>query len=344
MMLPKIFAHSSVLLLSLMIVSGCAELNEYSEEITDYKQRIYTILNVQYLKAPPAAKQFPDTKELKRQLPTVRVDWLDFFSVTECVELQQLLGHRNSQLGRNMQAESLLHYEKRLSILLAQCVASIEAPSEKLLAAISAKRTQFSTQIWNNTWASRYWQKLFSYSNKHRAVGEQEMQALAQSFADLRKLLTSKQLPDNQQWFDTFQLIEQSSGLIGSLEAELVFHIDELQATTSQLNIHLHSICPNKQPTTEYQYLKNILNKFYLQDIQKRQVTLLNSFRGIQKELAQWSIYFPKDATGFYHWYDQSFNIDSSNHLEIQLKQAILDHVKTWQKLDQACKPTIDNR
>lgn len=320
-----------------IVVTGCQDSNPHNNDSQKYRQKIAKLLDIPFHELAHQSFLYPNSKELKIPVDKVVIKWLDFFSVLDCADLQQQIGLRNSQLGKNMTAESQLLYEKKLLVLLQSCLKTLKSPSEKLQTVLRTKTSQFKHTVWNNTWANTYWQKLTSNSTNNTPTSYSHADNLVTNLSNLRLAIQSNNLPENNDWFSIFQQLESSKGTIGSLLTEISFHLKELNATTELLKSNSGSICPNNKKTQRFEYLLNVKNKFYLPGLQKRQVKLLKSFQVIQVELAKWSQFFPKNNAKFSSWYNNSFNSQSRNNLAAQLKASILSHVKTWQNIQNSC-------
>ena len=321
----------------LFAIAGCQESNPFSAEVADYQKRISNIIQVPYNEISVQPSRFPQKRDLVIPLKPISIDWQDFFSVNQCADLQQLIAHRNSQLGKNMEAATRLLYEKKLLLQLTSCIKKLNTASNKVKTALETKQQQFKPTVWNNTWASNYWQKILSNSMNHRAVDKQSINNLVTQVSQLRETLLKQDVIEKQHWFARFQTMENSVGVIGSIVFEMEYHIKVIGETSLMLSKELNAICPNNSKSKQFKYLNNVLNKFYLQSIQKRQVELLEIYSSIEEEFSKWIQFFPNEQMQFKEWFAVSFKQDSNSNLNNRFRQSILEHVQVWQSIRDNC-------
>lgn len=339
-------------ILSALLV-GCENKNSNIEALEDYRQRIHNILDLQSDPQTIHASNFeavsyPSKRKLTVTIPEVKITWSDFFNLNDCNQLQQVVAQRNNQLGKNMEAATRLLYEVNLLKSFSHCQQQNTELSEEHLKAFQIKQTEFPDNVWNNTWASDYWQSLFSHRHKHRATSKAEISHLISGISSVRqqislRLETKSGKASSDEWYKAFQLIENSQGLIGSLSYELQSHINLLNKINIELDSSKEKVCRGNKSSKEFEYLWNVLNKFYLTDIQKRQGELIAMVSDLTMEFSEWEVFFPAqpsspDSALFSDWYQSTFRQDSDVNLIEKLKSQIKRHVFIWQELQRICK------
>ena len=325
----------------IVLLAACDNRNPEIIALEDYRQRIHNILELQQALQAFETKRYPAKRELKLTFPEVKMSWSEFFKLTECQQLQQVIAERNNQLGKNMEEATQLLYEVNLLKSFSQCKQQCVELSEQQLTAFRTKQMEFKLNVWNNTWASNYWQSLFSHQRVNRATTKEQMSHLISGISTLRQRLNSIEEFDaaafsSKEWYKAFEIIENSQGLIGSLSFEMQSHINLLEQINVELDGAKEKICRANKKSKEFEYLWNVLNKFYLTDIQKRQAELINITSELTAEFDEWQEYFPEHAE-FNSWYQSTFQQDVDSSLSVQLKNQIKQHVVIWQSIQKQC-------
>ena len=320
-----------------LFLSACENRNSHIEALEDYRQRIHNILDLERELEPFQAFGFPKKRELKMSTPPVKISWREFFDLTECHQLQQIIAQRNNQLGKNMEAATQLLYEINLLNAFYQCKQQNAIFSEQQLQAFNIKKSELPLNIWNNTWASSYWQQAFSHQTSHQATEKAQVTELLSGFRALRQMFKLDREVNSDEWYKRYQLIERNTGVLGSLSIELQNHIALLNQINTELRDSKEGVCVANRKSKKFDYLWNVLNKFYLADIQKRQAEMISMAEDLALELAEWNDYFPESAQ-FREWYENSFQQDSDSNLTSLLKYEIKQHVLIWQELQVLCK------
>ncbi len=110
---------------------------------------------------------YPSPEARRLELEDHRVGFSDYRALRACA-LDDLIGYRNSILGRVMLESSRLVYEHRMLGRLQRCREQPEAPSlpAQLDALIASKRDQLPRVLWNATFGSRELAKFFGISGE----------------------------------------------------------------------------------------------------------------------------------------------------------------------------------
>ena len=362
-MLSNLNARLIKAIVLIALLAGCENRNSQIEALEDYQHRIHNILDLQndrqLIQAPNfEAARYPHKRELTIPTSEVKITWSDFFNLNHCQQLQQVVAQRNNQLGKNMETATQLLYEINLLRSFTHCQKQREEFTEEHLKAFEVKQTELPRNIWNNTWASNYWQSLFTHQRKHHATSKSEISHLISGLSSVRQQIqlnlatnsgiaspreVSKQEINSHEWYKAFQTIESTQGLIGSLSYELQSHINLLNIINIELDKSKEKVCRGNKPSKAFEYLWNVLNKFYLTDIQKRQGELISMASDLAIEFSEWEVIFPTRAgsssnTFFTEWYRSTFRQDSDVNLVEKLKSQIKSHVSIWQELQEMCK------
>lgn len=151
------------LLLPVLILTGCGA--EPGEQLIEtYLDRLETAgLARQGAAEPVTLQRYPDHRDRTLELGELRVGLLGLFDYRRC-EMQQLIGERNSILGRVMPISQRLLYEIRFLQQAEICRDRLATAAEpevadaeflaRLREVIAFKRTELAAVFWNATFDS----------------------------------------------------------------------------------------------------------------------------------------------------------------------------------------------
>ncbi|WP_245861526.1 DUF3080 family protein [Arsukibacterium tuosuense] len=324
-------ALSIVLLASL---AGCSKPDSQAK-LTDYQQRLTRVLELDELtvKVEPVPV-LPRPSKLRQPLPDIRLDLRDAWASREC-GLDQLIGERNSGLGRVFQPSMQLNYELRLLARLQQCQQQDISPElQQQVANWLAEKQQSVTVALNNMLLaddtlSQQWQ-----GSKQQLIAT-ESTGFVESSSALNNLLGLTELVNQQQWQQAAEVdIEQSLASLyqhdfpGKLQHSLRYSA----AWFSQLNPQLlaiapESLCPRGQNTGQLGILTTVFRKFFIGEVQAH----LAELRRYQNDLWPLIAQLYRD-TPLYPALQQRYQQPAE-----QLQQQLMLHVQWWQQLNKAC-------
>ncbi len=329
------------LLILIGMVTGCETNDQRSFAQKDYLQRIANTLNRDVsIKPDYALIRYPKIRDLQAQTSAISISWSDFFNSFSCPQLQLLIAERNSQLGKNMESATKLIYEMKLITYLKKCSSTGNQDNSVWRKVLEEKLAQKNKTIFNLTWGSEYAYGLFSPSQLKVQVQTASVEDLLQQLLRLRVMLMTDELPEDQDWYNLFEQIEKSQGVIGSVMVEAEAIIWSLNKVSELISNNSTSICQQKQVTRRFEVLKNIINKFYFQKLQKRQSVVINLLQRLELELNSWEHWFQLSPS-FNQWWLFSFYDESEQRLSQRMKQASIRHVEAWQTLAQSCQSSV---
>ncbi|MGL1832793.1 DUF3080 family protein [Rhodocyclaceae bacterium SMB388] len=155
----------------------------------EYVKRLGRVLEVDSsLSTVPVAPEFPRMRERVREIAHVNASMLDFLGLYGC-ELQQVVGERNSTLGRVMHPTARLDYELRFIRAAEECIPELDRDGlkQRLVEVIAIKREILGDIAWNAVWGSREIEAVFTRSRGAMPV-RRDPNAVSQAASDLQFL------------------------------------------------------------------------------------------------------------------------------------------------------------
>lgn len=130
-----------------------------------YVERVARVLEMDHeLRSVPVVDLFPRRRSRRLDVPELDMDMLDFLSLHRC-RLQEVVGERNSGLGRVMQPLNVLRYDVRFIRAAAACLPKLEDDPDlasQVRRARAAKIEGLPIATWNATWGTEAIEPLFT--------------------------------------------------------------------------------------------------------------------------------------------------------------------------------------
>ena len=148
------------------LLAACDPFREPESMFDEYLVRLGRVLDTPVVSRPvELPPQLPTRRERVREVPAIQGSLLDFFRLYGC-ELQHLVGHRNSSLGRTMHPLNALDYEVRFIVAAEECMDDIEsaALAARVENVVELKRASLGAVVWNAVWGSREIENLLTRS------------------------------------------------------------------------------------------------------------------------------------------------------------------------------------
>ncbi|MGI5310449.1 DUF3080 family protein [Rheinheimera sp. WS51] len=324
------------LLLPLLLISlvACSD-NSGEAALKDYQQRLNRVLKQQHKPISLApVEPLVAVRDLKRSPSDIRINLSDAYATRQC-GLDQLIGERNSSLGRLYSPSKLLNYELRLLTALENCLQHTWQDSQlesSLQQAYNEKQADIHNAWQNMLQTDSTIRKELLGSSKTLALQAAGFTETWQALSQLQQLKTHI---DNKNWSQASAInIEQQLQLlyqynfIGRLQYSLRVSSQQLAQLNSLVQANTApSLCPNQRETEQLTILANVFQKYYLAKVQ----VYLGQLDQFQQQLAPLLTSLYKQSQ-LYPMIEQRF-ITSHTTMRQQLK----DHVTWWQHLSRTC-------
>ncbi len=311
---------------------------------SDYHQRLSNVLSVPAPENwhPGAPEPAPSASAWRVDIPDVRATPVAVWRVRHCA-LFDLLGERNSILGRVAEPGLRWHYEARLLTALADCLAdndTSETAANDLKQWQAEKQAAWAQATWNGTFGTHPVRDVWSVSQSGLDPDNlPTMAPLEQSLDQLIRWATEwpNAEPVSQAAFSEpyEQLSRQEIG--GQWRRSAAIAAGGLAAANAQLRAAAEAdrLCPQGSMTRDGTFARNVLIDVYIArvqpfhaDLDRIGTSLLNRFNALA------------DATG---WESEAWNrfysdLENRRH---RLQQASRTHAELWGELLDQCGMSI---
>tara|TARA_R110002126_G_scaffold15185_6_gene62490 strand:- start:1154 stop:2152 length:999 start_codon:yes stop_codon:yes gene_type:complete len=323
-----------LLMVVLASLAGCSK-PDSKATLTDYQQRLSRVLELDSVKVQtePVAT-LPRLSELKQPLPDIRLDLRDAWASREC-GLDQLIGERNSSLGRVFQPSTQLNYELRLLAQLDNCLQQQLSPAlqQQISIWLNKKQQSVALALTNMLLADDTLRQQWHSTSHGLAAGDNS--GFVTSSGALNNLVSLAEQIKKQQWQQAAKVdIEQSlatlyqSDFLAQLQTSLRFSAAWFNQVNPQLlAIAPDSLCPNGRSTEQLKILTTVFRKFFIGQLQAHLAELNRYHNDIWPLLQQ--LY---QHTSLYPALQQRYQQPA-----VQLQQQLMLQVKWWQQLNQEC-------
>jgi hypothetical protein len=321
------------LLSTLWLISGCSD-SEGVATLRDYQQRLNRVLQLESpAPALTPAASFPAKSTLQQPLPDLRLDLMDAFATRRC-GLDQLIGERNSSLGKVYGASKRLNYELRFLETLQHCLTQdFEPDLRQQLTAVYQQKQQsigmaYANMLQNDDTLRKRWLSSQTALRPGNNTGWNE------SLGALQQLLELKQSIDRQDWYSAARIDPEQAlatlyryHFFSDLQFSLRYTNDWL-ATVNPLLLAIEpgSLCPRGQ-TEQLTILSNVFRKYFIGEV--------------QTYLAELSRYHQESWPLIARLYQDSALLapltERYQSQAEQLQQRLLQHVGWYQQLNQRC-------
>lgn len=332
----------AALLFSIGVMAGCERTSKAVAQINDYQERVFRLLNREQPELNLKLPAYPALRDLRQQVSEVHIDWSDFFDLDRCRLLQRQIAERNSPIGKVMEPATQLLYEARLVQNLRRCQRQTGRDvNQAVEAARELKEAQWPMNLWNNTWASHYIKGVMSYTNYRDMPTSEQISRLSDAFRFLRMKKVSNigsETPLNsEKWYEAYQVLESSKGLIGGLIIEMNTGLIRLQQTTRAIRRETKRVCPQNVKTRKAEYLINVLIRYFIPGVQQRQTQIIFSVQALERELAAWLGDERFDTHLLQPWESRTLALQGPATRSEQWLAATREHIETWLGLYHQC-------
>lgn len=329
----------SLALLLITLLVACQPSPPAETLLDDYLARLSRVLEVE---APPIADnalpRMPPARELQASIEPLDINLLDFWGFRRC-GLAEVLGERNSILGRVQVPSQHLHMDGRILEQLRYCIATLE--DEELVALAvdleTKKRQQWPGRYWNSTVAGPELRAFWSPSTSPLIPGQEASYQKAETaLAFLNALpdrLKESRWPERPELEAHYQTLEQHP-LGGKLLQSLALGYRYIHAANQMLEDarEQRTLCPGGLQRRELEYARNVMVKVFVGEVQpwlaavnRRASSLTGQYRALLESQAEEL----KPAVRPF--------IDGVTQQHSQFQEVLRDHVDLWQALFENC-------
>ena len=326
-------------LLTTALLSACQPTPPAEAMLDDYLTRLSRVLSVDIpaIAAEPAPRM-PPPRELQVELEPLSINLLDFWGFRQC-GLAEVLGERNSILGRVMVPSQHLHMDGRILQRLRHCIRTLDDAELVALAEDLERRKQqqWPARYWNASAAAPELRAFWSPSTTPLEPGrEATFQEALTALAFLSRLperLEQQQWPERPELESQYKALEQYA-LGGKLLQSLVLGERYTQAANRMLErAHQQkTLCPAGLPQRELEYARNVMVKVFVGEVQP---WLAAVNRRANNVMTHYEALLDQQSAELRPAIQPFFDQVTTQHLAFQ--NSLRDHVAHWQTLFDEC-------
>lgn len=334
------------LFLCTLSLSACGAANDPAH---DYAKRLANVLDLEIdPREPPIILKFPSTRQLIQPTLQINLSVRDFLSLRGC-ELHQVLAKRNSQLGKVASASQRFISDLKTIQAGPACLEFLHSNSQSALAKelqefLALKQAKLAGSAWyallGGPEHAAFWSNQTTPAGYPKIIAHPQAHALS-ALSAIANSVSKQDLKLSLEKADTLEnhLASLRFGDGGILLKELTnlrFRLEQANALIKQkLNTPL---CLQARPTPAARNLQNVVNKFFVPNVQaqavllsRRHQQLMPTIHAIESTLSAAS---PKAYKEWQKERDQVFT---------QSLAATQEHVGLLQKLYAQCGLTAGN-
>ncbi|WP_341937095.1 DUF3080 family protein [Marinimicrobium sp. C2-29] len=337
--LTSFLAKRALPALLILAATGCLFRPPAERLLDDYLGRLSRVLDQPRPElergTPP---RMPRPRELQQTIEPLSVGVLDYWGFREC-GLAEILGERNSVLGRVMVPSQHLHMDGRLLIQLDYCQRELEDEELLELAADLAekKSEQWPARYWNATLAApemrRFWSTSTEPLTPDTTVGYRESEAALNYLSNLPDRLEAEQWPSLSDLEGQYQHLDGDK-LGGKLLQSLQLARDYLEAANDMLAEARReaALCPRGLQQPELEYARNVMVKVFVGEVQPWLASVDQRTGAILTAYNQLAEKQPESLSASLNDYRRAVN-----QLHTDFQQTTREHVDQWQQLFESC-------
>lgn len=335
------------IVLMALLLAGCSPSAQPEPTLDEYNRRLARVLDVELQLTPvPTAPRLPGMRERVHEIEPISIGMLDFLGLFGC-ELQQVVGERNSTLGRVAHPLTRLDYERRFLLAADDCLAAIERDTlaERLVDAAAQKRASLADAAWNAVWGSRELEQHFTRARGPLPlrIDRDGVSASAQNTALLEqriRALLSGELEQDLAVLDPIYQGWLNDPRAGQALRSAVLITTRLDDAAHLLEQRLgeRPLCRQGRSNRQAEILRNVFGAVYAAEVQP----YLAQVQQVRRELfppllALARIGSGSPSDGFTRYVNAVLD-ESSEHGHWQaFDAAIARHTGAWQQLLEQC-------
>ncbi len=336
----------------LAVATACSDANDPQAMLADYVSRVENATETSVDNAfENGLLGYPDRRDRRVPLADVRIGMLEFLGLIQC-DLQEIVGERNSSLGKVMPVSQQLVYEHRLLVSARQCRRQLAEKDSNLFdlqqtldEIVRIKRAELPKAYWNATFGSPEFEQMFSLAASPLRIdvaggsnGEIErallyLANLGSSLGDESLELESARLEVH---YKTLASRRMAGELLGALD--LLRHHLDAAARAIEARLENRPLCYQQRPTPKARILENVFRKYYVSQVQPY---LSRVHRQTQNWLEPINLLAEAQQTqmtpAFEAYFEAQLSLEASDALWKMYERALHRHTRAWQSVLGQC-------
>lgn len=282
----------------------------------------------------PSWPEAPTRRAWRKTVPEFRLPALALLTLQGC-RLGELVGERNSQLGKLKSPERVLRYEQQLIRAIGTCSVPDPELARNLEMIAAAKRGTLGQRYHNAIWTTH---ELHGMLSSRETFTDGDVSAASQALRDITRLITNPQNLDNPDAtlaLDRALRQLQQSRAAGALFFVVSRVLDELISATQSLEVAVEA-----RQCEHSAHLRRTFRHHYVGNVQPRLAQLDRQLEDLGAAL--WGLFVASqerltrgpESLRVYAAASWSPN-DAS--LRQALKLASVNHAAAWQQIERRC-------
>ncbi len=338
----------------LVVATSCSDANNPQAMLGDYVERVANATDSQAF-ADGAFESsllgYPERRERRLPLADVRINLLEFLGLIQC-GLQEIVGERNSSLGKVMPVSQQLIYEHRLLVSARQCRRQLEEKDsnafelqQTLDEIVAIKTADLPRAYWNATFGSPEFEHMFSLAapplpvDAAGAAGGEIERALL-NLADLGARLGDANLELESARLETHYKALTSRRLAGELlgALELLRHHLDAAARAIEIRLERRPMCYDQRPTPKARILQNVFNKYYVAQVQPYLSRVHRQTRAWLEMINRLAVAQQTRMTpAFAAYFEAQLSLAAPDALWARYERSMHRHTDAWQTVLDQC-------
>jgi len=333
-----------VLFALLMALFACSQRSAPEYFLDQYITRLSRVTAIDAPLPELAAPTLPSLRLRAYPMPDIRLKALEAIDLLKCPTLSQAIAYRNSSLGKQMLPSVHYFHEKKLLLLIPQCINTLQTDAQdkrhdqiisRLHEVLSEKQANLPAVEWNLLFANtEFSQQLSSQGRSLPTSGSDGFQGTREALAYLVRLLPERTLAAPYTLSNLENHLQQvsASRYLGQQihSATLLSRALNHAASILEQRLHHGSICQGNQ-NSEQQRLYNVFQLFYRDQIQPYLTRVHQQGSAIAHDWQQLLAHLPPPPTPAMAQYLQAIVGNDA------LQQSITRHTTVWQRIFDQC-------
>lgn len=325
-------------------VCGLASCNFSAENpASDYLKRLETVLDINtFEQSNRTTYSYPAPRELRALKQSYEISIREFMSLREC-ELHSVIAKRNSLIGKVAVSSQRLFNDLEILDTGPVCLLKLEATgkaslAKKLREFLNIKKEGLGASLWQAILGAqenaKFWSPVVPPDDYPNTLNHESIVNIAALY-EFVESVKSGRYQYSQSEIDT---IEKHLGVLrhgdgGQLLQQYAELVDALDRANSAIDQRLERpLCVNNKPSSQARYFQNVVNTFFVANVQSWAVALNRRYQQLMPTYRQLEQALSSGAPLSYReWAKQR------DQLMSKARQATKDHATRIQQLFTQC-------
>lgn len=309
-----------------------------ADPLEDYASRVARVLDQPVEPATPEPPRYPRARDRQLSVPPERTGWIGYFQLKRC-GLLNLIGQRNSILGRVAPPARRLDYERKLRACQPSTPAGDDgdpAFAARLAELVASKQAQLPKVVWNATLGSDAMADAFSLAAGRLPIDTEVMPGESlDALATLTRAARGPQPPGvTEPAYRVLETRHYGGRLLQSVTA-VTATLDVVTGSIEQ-RLARRPLCFGDRANRRARIAETVLREFYIAGLQPHMAALSDAGRLWHEALAELfdaqSVTMPAAITRY-----RNQALGESSRVWRDYRHASREHGEAWTELLESC-------